>query len=263
MKTKKIYLLTNDDGIYAPGIKALAQVLKDMADIYIAAPDRERSGTGHAITFFHPIMVRKTRAIEEAKEAWIVEGTPVDCVKLAVSALLPEPPDLVISGINRGPNLGTDVLYSGTVSAAVEGVIMGVPSVAVSLTSYSEDNDYSFAARFTKAVCRQIARDAVAKDTILNINVPALPRDKIKGLRITKLGTRRYENTFEERMDPRGNTYYWLKGDVVDEEQEKDSDVAAVNEGYISLTPIHFDLTDYRLIEEFRKRYRDYIDLDF
>lgn len=252
-------LLTNDDGLDTTGIKVLALALKEMAEIYLVAPDRERSGTGHAITVFDPIRVQKLNLPELAMSAWLVGGTPVDCVKLAISALLPEPPDLVVSGINHGPNLGTDVLYSGTVSAALEGVIMGVPSIAVSLNSFKPDDDYSFAARFTRAVCRQVIRDGVEKDIILNINVPAIPREQIRGLKITRLGTRRYENAFEERRDPRGNTYFWMGGDVVDEVQEPDSDVAAVNEGYISLTPIHFDLTDYRLINRFRELYRNYV----
>jgi 5'-nucleotidase len=186
----------------------------------------------------------------------VVDGTPVDCVKLGISALLEAKPDLVISGINRGSNLGTDVLYSGTVSAAIEGVIMGVPAVAVSLTSFERDEDYNFAARFTRMVCRQVLKNIAEKDIIVNINIPALPKSEIKGVRITRLGSRRYENEFEERQDPRGNTYYWLGGNVVQETQEKDSDVAAISEGFISITPIHFDLTDYALINRFREMYR-------
>lgn len=254
-------LLTNDDGLQASGICMLAAALRELGDIYVVAPDRERSGTGHGITVFNPIMVQKLDMPELAPHVWVVDGTPADCVKLGISALLDSPPDYVVSGINRGPNLGTDVLYSGTVSAAVEGVIMGVPSLAVSLTSYQHGEDYSFAARFTRAVLRRIHQDGIDKDTILNINIPAIPRSEIKGLRITKLGSRKYENIFEERKDPRGRSYFWLAGDVIEEEQEKDSDVTAVNEGYISITPIHFDLTDYRLINKFRERYRDIIDI--
>jgi len=253
-------LVTNDDGLNSRGLHQLVETLAEMAEIYVVAPDRERSGTGHGITVFEPIMIKRIDSLNAAQKAWIVYGTPVDCVKLGISALLPEKPDLVVSGINRGPNLGWDVLYSGTVSAAVEGVIMGVPSIAVSLCSYKDTADYSFAARFTRAVCRQLQRDGVDKDTIININVPAIPRPEIKGMRVTRLGSRRYDNIFEERKDPRGNTYFWLGGDVVEEDQEPDSDVAAINEGFISVTPIHFDLTDYRLIEKYRHNYRDFID---
>ena len=230
-----------------------------MAEIYVVAPDRERSGTGHGITVFNPIMIEKVESFDFAQKAWVVYGTPVDCVKLGISALLPEPPDLVVSGINQGANLGWDVLYSGTVSAAMEGVVMGVPSIAVSLCSF-QDQDFSFAARFTRAVCRQLERDGADKDTIININVPAIPRSDIKGTRVTRLGKRRYDNVFEERQDPRGNTYFWLGGDVIEEDQEPDSDVVAVQEGFISVTPIHFDLTDYDIINKYRQIYHAYVD---
>lgn len=253
-------LVTNDDGLNSPGLYKLVETLAKMADIYVVAPDRERSGTGHGITVYDPIMIKRVDSIEAARMAWVVYGTPADCVKLGLSALLPEPPDLVVSGINKGANLGWDVLYSGTVSAAMEGVIMGVPSIAVSLSSYEDLEDYAFAARFTRAVCRQLERDGTDKDTIININVPAIPRSEIRGVRVTRLGSRRYDNVFEERKDPRGNTYFWLGGEVIDEDQEPDSDVAAVNEGFISVTPIHFDLTDYPLIEKYRRIYHDYVD---
>ncbi len=253
-------LVTNDDGVQSPGLHQLAEALSEMAEIYVAAPDRERSATGHSITVYSPIMIENVDNIPGVKKAWAIHGTPADCVKLAVAALLPEPPDLVVSGINRGPNLGWDVLYSGTVSAAMEGVIMGVASIAVSLASYQSDLDYSFAARFTRAVCRQVEKDGPDPSTIININVPGIPRSDIKGLRITRLGSRRYQNIFQERKDPRGQTYYWLGGEVVQESQEIDSDVRAVAEGYLSMTPIHFDLTDHDLIKKYRITYRDYID---
>ena len=253
-------LLTNDDGIHSPGLIALCEELAGIAEVYVVAPDRERSGTGHSITVFNPIKAQKAK-VGMACSAWVIDGTPADCVKLGITALLPEPPDYVVSGINRGANLGTDVLYSGTVSAAVEGVIMGVPAVAVSLTSFDYNEDFSFSARFTRVVLRVVEAKGLARDIILNINIPAIPRKEIKGLRITKLGVRRYDNLFEERKDPRGNAYYWLGGDVIREDQAPDSDVAAIEAGYLSITPIHFDLTDYRLIEDFRRRFKPYIDL--
>ncbi|MDD3024060.1 MAG: 5'/3'-nucleotidase SurE [Syntrophomonadaceae bacterium] len=249
-------LLTNDDGIYAAGIQALINELSTLAEIYVAAPDRERSGTGHSITVFEPIKVQ-TNKIPAAKKSWIVGGTPVDCVKLAVSKLIEEKIDLVVSGINHGPNLGTDVLYSGTVSAAVEGVIMGVPAIAVSLNSHKRDNDFTFAARFTSKVISKLKDQGMEHDTILNINIPAVATEKIKGMRITKLGNRNYDNLFEERKDPRGDTYYWMGGGVMDEPQEESSDVKAVQDSFISITPIHFDLTNYRLIEEYKSSWSE------
>jgi 5'-nucleotidase len=252
-------LLTNDDGINARGIHNLARELSSLGELFIVAPDRERSGTGHSITVFDPIRVIKT-SLPEANQAWIVGGTPVDCVKLALCKLVPDV-DLVVSGINHGPNLGTDVLYSGTVSAATEGVIMGVPSLAVSLNSYEEEMDFEFAARFTRNVIRVAKKRGLEKETLINVNIPALDEKEIKGVRITKLGVRNYDNLFEERRDPRGNTYYWLGGGVVEEEQEAESDVVAVQEGYISITPIHLDLTDYRLINEYRQSFSAYLKL--
>jgi len=252
-------LLCNDDGINARGIHALMRELSSIAEIYVVAPDRERSGTGHSITVFDPIRVTKVN-LPGIKAGWIVRGTPVDCVKLAINKLISEEIDLVVSGINHGPNLGTDILYSGTVSAAAEGVIMGVPSLAVSLNSFNEDMDFDFAARFTRKVVKTVIKQGLDKQTLLNINIPALLPDEIKGIRITKLGVRNYDNLFEERQDPRGNTYYWLGGGVVEEEQEEESDVIAVEADWISITPIHLDLTDYKLIKEFRETFACYLD---
>ena len=252
-------LLSNDDGINAGGIRALVRELSTLGDLYVVAPDRERSGTGHSITVFEPILTQELE-MNGVKSAWIVKGTPVDCVKLALGKFLSEKIDLVVSGINHGPNLGTDVLYSGTVSAAAEGVIMGLPAVAVSLNSYQEEMDFSFPARFTRNFIRTVTRRGIDSNTMVNINIPALPLQEIKGIRITRLGVRNYDNLFEERKDPRGNTYYWLGGGVRKEEQEEDSDVLALEENFISITPLHLDLTDYRLIGEYKQVFRRYLD---
>lgn len=251
-------LLTNDDGIHAQGIHALVKELSAIAEIYLAAPDRERSGTGHSITVFEPIKVVKTN-ITGVKQGWIVGGTPVDCVKMAIARLIDEKIDLVVSGINHGSNLGTDVLYSGTVSAAAEGVIMGSPSLAVSLNS-QDATDFSFAAQFTRRVVTMLMEQGINKSTLINVNVPAIPEADVKGIRFTKLGLRNYDNLFEERQDPRGNTYYWLGGGVMDEEQDPESDVYAVDHGFISVTPIHLDLTDYQLINQYRRISTDTLD---
>lgn len=251
-------LLANDDGISARGLHVLAQALSKMAEVFIVAPDRERSGTGHSITVFDPIWVDNFTP-QDGISGWVVGGTPADCVKMGISRLLDPAPDLIVSGINKGANLGTDVLYSGTVSAAVEGVINGIPSIAVSLTTFDHDADYDYAARYTRALIKVLSATGIDKNTLVNVNIPAVPREDIKGVRITRLGSRRYENLFEKHVDPRGRTYYWLGGDIIEEEQEPDSDVAAINANYISVTPIHFDLTDYRLIEEFKQKFKQYI----
>jgi len=251
-------LLANDDGISAHGLHELAKSLSTIAEVYIVAPDRERSGTGHSITVFDPIWVDNFVS-KAGITGWVVGGTPADCVKMGISRLLTPAPDLVVSGINKGANLGTDVLYSGTVSAAVEGVIMGIPSIAVSLNTFDHDADYDYAARYTRALVRVLSSTGIDKNTLVNVNIPAVPKEEIKGIRITRLGSRRYENMFEQHVDPRGRTFYWLGGDVIEEEQEPDSDVAAVNANYVSVTPIHFDLTDYRLIKQFKKKFSQYI----
>ena len=245
-------LITNDDGIYAQGIQTLIKTMSSVAEIYVAAPDRERSGTGHSITVFEPIRAEQIE-MPEVRVAWVIGGTPVDCVKLAVKKLIKTKIDLVVSGINHGPNLGTDILYSGTVAAAAEGVVLGIPSIAASLNSYSADADFTMAADITKELIEQILRQGIEETTLLNINIPPLPREHIKGSRITKLGIRNYDNLFEERKDPRGNAYFWLGGGVVIHRQEHNSDVTAVENGFLSITPIHLDLTDYRLMEKYRQ----------
>ena len=251
-------LVTNDDGIHAQGIHALIKELSSIAELYMVAPDRERSGTGHSITVFDPIRVVKTNP-PGVKQGWIVGGTPVDCVKMAIARLIDDKIDLVVSGINHGPNLGTDVLYSGTVSAAAEGVIMGCPSIAVSLNSYKDEHDFDFAAKFTRRMVNMLRQQGIDKNTLVNINVPDLPEQDVKGIRVTQLGVRNYNNLFEERKDPRGNTYYWLGGGVLEEEQHVESDVHAVQQGYISITPINLDLTDYQLIKKYRNLSVDFL----
>ncbi|QGT99279.1 5'-nucleotidase SurE [Candidatus Syntrophocurvum alkaliphilum] len=251
-------LVTNDDGIHARGIHALTKELSNIAELYLVSPDRERSGTGHSITVYDPIKAVNID-LPEVKKGWVIGGTPVDCVKLALCRLIEDDIDLVVSGINHGANLGTDVLYSGTVSAAAEGVVMGVPSIAVSLDSFEPEKDFSIAAKIVKNLIQKVFYNKLEKTNLLNINVPAISSEEIKGVHITKLGVRNYDNLFEEREDPRGNKYYWLGGGVKKEDQEKDSDVHAVQKGYVSITPINLDLTDYNLINQFKDNYTDLI----
>ena len=245
-------LITNDDGIHAHGIQILVQELSQIAELYLVAPDRERSGTGHSITVFDPIKVTKT-TFPGVKQAWIVGGTPVDCVKIAIARLIEDKIDLVISGINHGSNLGSDVLYSGTVSAAAEAIIMGCPSLAISLDSDHSESDFSFAAHFTKQLVISLMHWGIEPKTLVNINIPAVERSRIKGIKVCKLGLRNYDNLFEERQDPRGNKYYWLGGSLMQEEQDQDSDVYAVEHDYISVTPINLDLTNYTLINKYKE----------
>ncbi|NLJ75819.1 MAG: 5'/3'-nucleotidase SurE [Peptococcaceae bacterium] len=234
-------LISNDDGIRATGLNALRESLQDQHQVYVVAPDRERSATGHKITLDRPLRVKEWTYPGSSAIGWEVDGTPADCVKLGLEALLPEPPDLVVSGINFGPNLGTDVLYSGTVSAAVEGMINDIPSIAISLASF-EFNDFSFSSKIIKEVVSAIDGE-LSPRTLLNINTPpCAPR----GIKVTRLGDRRYVNIFDKRIDPRGRVYFWMGGEPFDlDKDDPETDVWAIREGYISMTPVQFDLTDY------------------
>ncbi len=252
-----IILLTNDDGIHAQGIQILADIMLQAKDtkIYIVAPDHERSATGHAITMHRPLRAEEVKFYHNPLlRGWSVNGTPSDCVKLAIEYLLPQKPDLVISGINLGENLGTDILYSGTVSAAIEAVILGVPALAVSLVG-QENPDFHFVAGFLQRFLKNFPAYNLPEHTLLNINIPAKDRQEIAGVAVTRLGVRLYRNAFEKRIDPRGKNYYWLAGEAIDIEDraEGDTDVTALNNAYISITPLHFDLTNYQLIKKLQE----------
>lgn len=242
------FLLSNDDGIYAPGLRALALRLAHLGKVTIAAPDRERSATGHAITVYYPLRVQ-TVEYPAGISAFAVDGTPADCVRLGLEVLIQEPCSLVISGINRGVNLGTDVIYSGTVSAAMEAAIMAVPAIAVSLADDGGPPDWRPATEVTARLVEQVIAHGLAPDTLLNVNIPALPLDAIQGAKVTRLGIRRYMNGVHQRQDPRGGTYYWRHGTAVDREGLEGTDAQALQAGYVSVTPIHFDLTHYDIME--------------
>jgi 5'-nucleotidase len=242
-------LLTNDDGITAPGIQALWQEMSAIGEVTVVAPDSERSATSQAITVHHPIRVDEYCIQSPPICAWRVGGTPTDCVKIAVETLLKNKPDVVVSGINQGPNMGTDVLYSGTVSAAIEGALHGIPAIAVSLATWTSA-DFGPAARFARKLVLTLVERKLPPNTLLNVNVPVLASDKLNGVAITKLGVTEYENTFERRLDPRGRTYYWMGGSLVESANEEGTDVAAVKQGKISVTPIHFDLTNYAILQQ-------------
>mgnify|MGYP000093120009 CR=1 FL=1 len=236
-------LLTNDDGINAPGIYALWRELRKIGEISIVAPETEQSAVGHAITLSNPLRLREV-CRDGSFYGYSVNGTPADCVKLGVTAIFREPPDILISGINLGPNLGVDVIYSGTVSAATEGTIIGIPSIAVSL-AIRRDPDFCFAAAFARALCLQVKEKGIPAGILLNVNIPAVPLAKVKGVKITRQGKARFKDTFEKRLDPRGNVYYWLTGETIREEEDEEADSKAVKDNYVSITPLHFDLTAY------------------
>lgn len=251
---KKIILLTNDDGIDSEGIYTLYQALKEDNgfDVRIVAPDKERSAVGHAITVFRPISVRKEYR-EGKLFGYAVDGTPADCVKIAIRAILERTPDLVISGINRGANLGENIIYSGTVSAATEGTVLGVPSVAVSVDNMIDPN-YSYAAGFVKRFASQVIENCeIPVGTLLNVNIPDTSEKEIRGVKITRQSNAKVMDKFIKRIDPRGRDYYWMDGDFNGEAGDEDSDYGAVKNNYISITPIHYDMTNYKILDYFRK----------
>ena len=242
-------LVCNDDGIHAPGIAKLAAALRELGDVHVVAPAAEQSAVGHAITLANPI--RAQRIMKNGGFfGHAVSGTPADCVKLAVYALLDGKPDLVVSGINLGPNAGISVIYSGTVSAATEGTILGIPSIAVSLATFKEPQ-WDTAAHVAKHVVRQVLEKGLPEETLLNVNVPNVPVDQIKGTRVTRMGRSRYVETFDRRTDPRGHEYYWMDGYLEMIGETSDTDVQALADGYVSLTPIWFDLTHHRVMSSF------------
>lgn len=248
-------LLSNDDGIHAPGIAAMADALRDLGDVTVVAPDTERSAVGHAITLSDPI---KTRAVHRNGEffGYATSGTPADCVKLAFCALMKAPPDLVVSGINLGPNAGISIIYSGTVSAATEGILLGIPSVAVSLATYT-DPQWETAGKAARRAVEYLAANPLPKGVLLNVNIPNLPWEKIRGFRATRMGASRFIETFHRREDPRGNAYYWMDGFIETIEPRAGTDLAALDEGYVSLTPISFDLTDASGLRSVKTRFPD------
>jgi 5'-nucleotidase len=234
-------LLTNDDGIHAPGLKALYQELQSDYQVLIVAPDSEMSAVGHAITLTSPLRVQEVYK-NGSFFGYGVKGTPADCIKIAVQELLEAAPDIILSGINLGANVGVNVLYSGTVSAATEGAFLGIPSAAISLDARSHP-DFGFAARFSRELIRFIRQNGLRERTALNVNIPALPPEKIGGVSFTRQGVARFREKFERRIDPRGNVYYWLSGETPLEEGNPDADARALKEKRITITPISYDLT--------------------
>jgi len=236
-------LVTNDDGIDSPGILALAQAMKEIGNVTVIAPDRQQSAVGHALTVSAPL-----RAVPFQRNGdmfgFAVNGTPADCVKLGVSTLLAIKPDLVVSGINHGANTAVNVMYSGTVSAATEAMMIGIPALAVSLTSFSLDAEMSVAADYAKRVAGSMLEWGLQKDTILNMNVPAISREEVKGMRITRLSNSYWDDSYDSRKDPMGREYHWIVGTYrVPEEADIETDDGAVRNGWVSLTPVHYDLT--------------------
>lgn len=249
MEKKGFILVTNDDGIFAEGLDVLVSELKRRWDVAVVAPESEKSAVGHAITLSDPLRVKRFSK-DGRWEGYAVSGTPADCVKIAVFALLDRKPDMVVSGINLGSNTGINVIYSGTVSAATEGTIIGIPSIAVSLGTYTDPN-FIPAAKFAARVVELVLKKGLPKNTLLNINVPNVnDESEIKGVRLTRQGMSGYAESFDRRVDPRNRVYYWMEGDKVVEEGDESVDDVALMRNYISVTPIHYDMTNYDVMKE-------------
>ena len=244
-------VLCNDDGFNAVGIRAIYKKLAKFAEVVIVAPETEQSAMGHAITLTQPIKVRKV--VEKGEFiGYAVNGTPADCIKIATATLFNRPPEMVVSGVNQGGNLGTCAIYSGTVSAATEATIEEIPAIAVSLNTF-ENSGFEFAAEFGAKLAGMVLEKGLPEGVALNVNVPAVPRSEIKGVAITRQGKSRVVETFDKRVDPRNNTYYWMAGEMRFNEADDEADCFQVSNNYISVTPMHFDLTSYKTIDELKK----------
>ena len=239
-------LVTNDDGIQSPGLTILARALAKLGEVWVVAPDRERTAVAHAVTLHKPLRVQQV-----GKRVYAINGTPVDCVNLALLNILPKRPHLLVSGINKGVNLGDDVLYSGTVSAAVEGTILGVPSMAVSQEGRDRFH-FATGAQYALRVARLILQHGLPEETLVNLNIPDRSLRAITGVRVTCLSRRRFENPIIEKVDPHGRTYYWIAGTRVSWSRSKDADHEAIEEGAVSLTPIHLDSTHHGVLDQLR-----------
>ena len=251
-------LVTNDDGIGAPGIYALAKAMRQIGNVVVMAPLGEQSAVGHALTVSLPLRVTPFEKNNEFL-GYAVSGTPADSVKLALRTYLSEQglprPDIVVSGINHGRNTAVNIIYSGTVSAATEATVLGVPAIAVSLTSYGPDPDFSAAAEFMREFVPVVHEQGLPEGTLLNVNVPAVPLEEIEGFAFTRQGRSFWQDTFETRLDPQQRPYYWLKGDYVLVDHESDIDDVAIRERKISITPLHYDLTDYDFLRKMSERW--------
>lgn len=251
-----LILVTNDDGIQSEGLKELYRELSSLGDAYIVAPESEKSAVSHALTMHRPLKVEQ---LDE--RIFTVNGTPTDCVVVAVEKILPERPVVVASGINRGANMGDDLTYSGTVSAAIEGTLFSIPSMAISLACGNGEQQlyFSSAARFAKRLVQHLMKKGLPPDTLLNVNVPNIPYEQIKGVKFTRQGKRSYDNAIHETYDPWGRKHFWIGGGTPTWQRGNDTDFNAVSEGYISITPIHLDLTNYDALAHMRENWQGII----
>ena len=244
-------LVTNDDGIYSSGIFALWDIAKEFGEVNVIAPINEKSAVGHGITISNPIFVKEIER-EDGFEGFAVSGTPADCVKIGVKSILPFPPDLILSGINIGSNLGNNIIYSGTIAAAIEGATLDIPSIAISIDSY-KPGSFSTSKIVVRKVINFMENNAIPSGTILNVNIPDCEPSDLKGYKITSQGHQYFKDNFEKRADPRGRDYYWMNGEIIDNDNELRYDGFAVSNGYVSITPIHFIMTNTSFLDQLER----------
>lgn len=252
-KSKRpVILVTNDDGITAPGLRALAEAMSEIGEVYVVAPDSPQSGMGHAITLNRPLRLDQVNVFKGI-ESWQSSGTPVDCVKLAVNQVLHRKPDLCVSGINHGSNSSINIIYSGTMSAAMEGAFEGIPSIGFSLSNYSLEADFKPAMHYAKLISKNILKNGLPERTLLNVNIPDLPLKKIKGIKICRQAFAKWDEKFDERTDPNKRKYYWLTGKFQNLDKGEDTDEKALENGFVSVVPVQFDFTAHHAIPHLTK----------
>ena len=251
---KPLILVTNDDGITAPGIRKLVELMNEIGEVVVVAPDSPQSGKGHAITINSTLMVEEIK-MEGAQRDFACSGTPVDCVKLALDKVLPRRPDLVVSGINHGANSSINVIYSGTMSAAVEAGVEGIPAIGFSLLDFSFEADFDQAKDFIQEIVLKTLKNPMPKGIVLNVNIPKLKKEEIKGIKICRQAQAKWEENFDERVNPQGKKYYWLTDYFNNVDEGEDADETALMNGYISIVPVKFDLTGYEYIDALRELY--------
>ncbi len=251
MKKRPLILVTNDDGINAPGIRALIEVMNDIGDVCVVAPDSPQSGMGHAITINDAVYYNHIKVGNDNPQLeYSCSGTPVDCVKLAVNEVLKRKPDLCVSGINHGSNSSINVIYSGTMSAAVEAGTLGIPAIGFSLLDFSLEADFNPSKKIVKAIALQTLKNGLPKGVVLNVNIPKLNSSEIRGIKVCRQANAHWEEKFDKRTNPLGRDYYWLTGKFVNEDKGKDTDEWALEQGYVSVVPVQFDLTAHHAINE-------------
>lgn len=252
-KEQPIILITNDDGITAPGIRALIESVKHLGKVVVVAPDKPQSGMGHAVTIGHPLRMHAAHLFDDI-EAYQCSGTPVDCVKLAVDKVLHRKPDICLSGVNHGANHSINVIYSGTMSAALEASIESIPSIGFSLLDHSIEADFTGAKKYAAILVEHILKTNYDKHLCLNVNIPAIDEPLLKGLKVCRQAYAKYEEEFDERLDPSGKKYYWLTGAFINFDKGKDTDVWALKNNYVSVVPVQFDLTNHELKEKLAQK---------